>query len=223
MRRLCLLCLAAFPLAASAEDAAAPNLDPSAVTAPGLVARMVTAQALFAAGQAQKDALSMLAAAHLAGSVTLVSTEREPEAGDAPVADGEGPPLPPDAVAMAAAARAALDPDETLAVVLAEEEAANRLIPAGSLRSTQAVLAPGAAQDWRLAFDGQAQAEVGIIGAGQAPLRMTVTDAAGTVVCMPQTQKPTAACAFVPRESGYFTLRVENPSEQPASYLLLTN
>lgn len=222
MRLSALFLATLLPVALSAQEAELPNLDPAAIQAPGALARLVAGHALYRAAVADKDALAMLAAAHLAAGVTLVETARTPDPGSAEAA--ETPPgLPPDAAAMAEAARRMTDPEETLALLLAETGAGARYLAPAALRSTVASLEAGGAQDWRLPLDGGVLAEVGVIGAGAGVLRITLRDAAGNVICAPQTQMDVATCAFVPRESGYFVLRVENPAEAAVTYLLVTS
>jgi hypothetical protein len=189
----------------------------------GGVARYVLAHDLFASGRAEKDAGAMLIAAAIAGGFDLlaqpVEIRIEGEAAETPDAAA----APPDAAGMAEAARALIDPEETLAVLLSEAELGNRLIRAGALRAASATLAPGQSATLRVPFDGGNRAEAGMVGDGDSALILTVTDEEGAPVCAPRTLGDRAVCAFVPQTTGYFTLRIENPGGGVNSLLILTN
>lgn len=217
------LLFALLPAAALAEEAA-PNLDPLADTRPGVVAERVFAQQLYLHALARKDALTMLAAARLAGGVTLRKVKGQPEAtGKALPAQPDAAPAPPDAAAMLAAAQVLVEPEETLALLLEEGRAANALAPVGTARAIEATLSAGQSHSHTLPFDGAALAEVGLIEDGDARLALRVTDAAGTAICTPQTLGAPSLCSFSPRESGYFTVTVTNPGPGLSTYWLLSN
>ena len=83
MTRQFLLILLATQSPAWAEDRHAPNLMASGSGTQGGVARAFLSRQLYALGQANKDTITVLNAARLAASVTLLDTPRAHEtAGD---------------------------------------------------------------------------------------------------------------------------------------------
>jgi hypothetical protein len=203
---------------------AGPNLDATAPAQPGAVGQHVMAQQLYATALTRQDRLAMLAAASIAGGHAMTTLDRPVEvSGDAPANAPDATPAPPDAAAMAATARAQIDPEETLALLLAETEAGNRLVPGATIASSPARLAPGQSLTLRLAFDGASPAEVGLIGDGDGRLTMTLVDAEGALICQPRSLSAATACGFVPAVSGHFTLSVANDGPGVADLLILTN
>jgi hypothetical protein len=218
LRAAITLLLSLTPAQAQEEG---PNIDPAAQAEPGPVALVMLAHDLHAIGVARGDALTVLAAARLAAGVTLTSVERAPVKGAA--AEADPGPAPVDAARMLADARALAGEDELLSDLVDEAQAEAAQAARATVSASGATLGPGESADWQVAFFGAVNAEVAVLGDGPANLDLTVTDEKGTLVCTGSSTLPRAYCDVVPRWNGYFTLTVQNRSDTPAAFTLLTN
>lgn len=204
-------------LPAAAEDK--PNLDPTAPAIPGAVAMLVSAQSLYALGQARKDPLMVLTAARMMGDLALIPADRTP------VSTGKPGPVTmalPDADAMLATARALADGGDMLPDLI-ESVATEAQVQPKSLQVTPSRLDPAMADTWTLPFYGGTYAELAILGAGQGNLDLRVTDADGNPVCQDSGSADTAICGFTPRDNGEFTATITNAGDAADSYSLITN
>lgn len=181
----------------------------------GPVERLVLAQGLYEAGLAERDGLSQLAAARLAAGVTVQQVERAPEV------TGKGKPgeapAPRDAAAMQAGARAAVEADETLDILMTTTEAAAKVLPKGVVKGSEATLAPGQSHAYTLPADGDVTLDLGLITDGDARLELEVTSDAGALC------KAAAFCRIRLAESGFVTLTLRNAGETDERYLLISN
>lgn len=189
---------------------------PPALAEPaGPVERLVLAQGLYEAGLAERDGLSQLAAARLAAGVTVQQVERAPEV------TGKGKPgeapAPRDAAAMQAGARAAVEADETLDILMTTTEAAAKVLPKGVVKGSEATLAPGQSHAYTLPADGDVTLDLGLITDGDARLELEVTSDAGALC------KAAAFCRIRLAESGFVTLTLRNAGETDERYLLISN
>lgn len=208
------LLLAASPALAEIR----PNLDPAAPAAPGAVALLLTAQNLYALGQAGKDPLLVVTAARMMRGLALIESPRIPESTGKPAL---GDHTLPDPEAMFATARA-LDPGETLTDLI-EAIATETPPPPKALRATASQLAPGLSDIWTIPFYGGSYAELAILGSATGNLDLSITDAGGALICQDNGSADTAYCGFVPRDNGDFTVTVINSGQSPDAYQLITN
>lgn len=213
-----ILALMAGP--APAQDG--PNVEGTGTGQRGGVAQILLAADLFALGLAQQDALTVLAAARLAGRVDVaeVARDRVTTGGEAAAPAAGGPAT---AAQMLAAAQALAGEDPLMLDLLAEvgaEVARDRV--GGAVRSL-AALPPGATDAWTLPFYGQSLAEVAILGNGGGNLDLRVTDEGGQVLCQDLGPADRAYCDFVPARTGYFIITVDNRGPGHNAYHLLTN
>jgi hypothetical protein len=208
-----------------AQEGEGLNVDLTATGAPGGVARYDMAQALYALGVANKDAVLALAAAKLAASVQMTDLDRSSQQtrakGIADAADAAS--APPDVGMMFAAARAYAAEDESLLGLIdgvVAEEVSGLGIGATRQRGT---LTAGAVEDWKIPFFGASYAEIGVIGDGDSPLVVTVADENGNLITCPARVGDRFYCDFVPRWNGFFTTSIKNTGQLKNSYYLLTN
>lgn len=186
---------------------------PAQADTPGPAEQMLLAARLFAAGAEARDGLTQIAAARLAGAITLQPLDLKPE-----VSGGKAKAEPaalPDAAQMLEAARKAVEADETLGILLASTETTAEVLPKSSLRSLEAGLAPGQTHRYRLPADGGARVEIAVLS--DMPVQLEVATETG-LLC-----KTTELCRISLPESGFLSISLTNPGEGAASYRLLTN
>jgi hypothetical protein len=210
---------------AAAQDKSGPNVDTSATGTPGGASTLAVAQQLYAIGTANKDALTVLAAARLAASVTATDGPeiKKETKGDA-VAETEDPAdAPVEAATMLAMAKELAGDDDTLLGLIedAEAEGARGRI-GGAVRHLSRL--PGGMTDvWEVPFYGNSYAELAVIGDGDSNLDVLVTDENGNTVCFDVSWSDKVSCDFVPAWNGYFYITVQNTGSKRNSYYLLTN
>jgi hypothetical protein len=222
LRRLILIALLATP--AGAED---PNLAPDPQGAPGSAAQLVTAQRAYEIALTTGEMLPLLAAIRLARSVTLrpaTGWEKMTTGEALPDASGgaRAAPDPAGEAALTVARNlAGDDPDlQDLVYGLDAQEPRARSLTAVEARSD---LAPGQTDQWRLPLFGQVAAEIALIGDGDGPLLLTLTDDGGTVLCAHPPGPDLALCRLTPARNGFFTVTVMNPGTTVNSYRLIGN
>lgn len=224
MPRLSLILILALALPLQAEDL---NLSimPTAMT--GGPSRYVLARQTYQAAMASGDGLLLVAAIRLARSVTLRpptswvrSTAGEARAdqpkGRGPAADPGGPE------AVGIARSFAVEVPDLLDLVYDLDA------PAAQARATtasQAIADLGIGQTdvWRVPLFGEVPAELALIGDGDSPLSLTVSDDAGQVVCARPAAVEPALCRFSPARNGFFTVEVRNAGTVQNSYRLVGN
>lgn len=211
------------PSSLRAQEQSGPNVNPGGVAAKGAVASYMLAQDLFVLGQANNDALTVLTAARLAGSVRLDAAALQPEPLSKAKAEAQSFASPADVQQIMAAAKTLAAPDERLDPLLLDPDAMDAIGPIAPIKSSASKLAPGQSERWKLAFFGDSHAELAVLGGGGSNLDMLVTDEAGNTICFEAGPSDHAYCDFVPARNGYFTVTVQNSGEAGDAYLLLTN
>lgn len=146
-------------------------------------------------------------------------------------------PLPGalDPKAMMAEARDMLTPKDLLGDVIARAEAETP--PPGPVAMvTSLVQGPAGTTTFGVPLAGDSYGEIGLLQlsansteaavsdpATVGHLTLTVTDAAGNLVCRDASATSTALCGIVPKETGTFRVTITNDGTAPAAYLLITN
>ncbi len=228
MEKLCaafaatsLIALAA-PLAA--QDKSGRNLDPAGTGAPAGPAKFAIAQTLYAIGMANQDPLTVMAAAKLAAGVTLTDVEREVERTGAAVDGGtDAADAPKGAAAMFADAKALAGEDETLVGLIEDAEAERARGRIGGASRTASDLPGGQSDLFKVPFYGNAYAEVAVVGDGDSPLSVLITDENKNTICAVTGWPDRISCSFTPAWNGYFQIAVQNTGPGTNSYYLLTN
>ncbi|MDT8857057.1 hypothetical protein RNZ50_18875 [Paracoccaceae bacterium Fryx2] len=216
--------LAALASPAPAQDKTGANVDPTGVGTRGAVSQLALAQQLYALGLADKDALTVLTAAKLAGSVEIASVERKKETkGDAAAEEADTSDAPVDAATMLASARTLAGEDETLIGLIEVAGAEGSRGRIGGASSTLSRLPAGQSDVWEVPFFGNSLAEVAVLGDGDADLDVLVADENGNAICVETGSSDTVYCDFVPSWNGYFHVTVTNTGNRRNSYDLVTN
>jgi hypothetical protein len=187
--------------------------------------RLVLAQKTYEVAMANGDAVMLLAAIRLSRTVTLrpptgwtLSTAGE-VAPDQPTGwTGAPDPAAPQVLAIVQAL-AGEDPSlQDLVYDLDAQLPHGRSATAVEARSD---LGGGQTDTWRIALSGLTPAELGLIGDGDGPLGLGVTDDSGNVICqLPPSHVP-GLCRFVPARNGFFSVTVTNPGNVQNSYRLI--
>ena len=215
--------LVALSLPAFAEDKG-PNVNTTATGTKGGVATMALAQDLYALGMANKDALTVLTAAKLAGSVDVKEVEQKKETkGEAKADQTDGVDAPVDAATMLASAKVLAGEDETLVGLIEDAEAEGSRGRIGGASSTLSRLPAGQSDVWEIPFYGDSYAEIAVLGDGDANLDVLVTDENGNTICYYVSWSDKVYCDFVPSWNGYFYVTVQNNGGSRNSYYLMTN
>ena len=215
---------AADATAAAPAAAKGPNVKSSATGTKGAVATLALAQDLYTLGMTNKDALTVLTAAKLAGSVEVKETERKKDTKGEPLADQtDGVDAPVDAATMLASARELAGEDETLTGLIEDVVAEGSRGRIGGTSSTLSRLPAGQTDVWEIPFYGDSYAELAVLGDGDANLDVLVTDENGNTICYDVSWSDKIYCDFVPSWNGYFYVTVQNNGSSRNSYYLMTN
>lgn len=208
------------------SQTAEPNIMAAQTTAPGGARIFAMAQDLYLLGVANKDALTVLTAARLAGSVALQDgAEVKKETRGTAVAgsddgDSDGPVTVPQMLAMA---KELAGEDDLILSLIDDAEVEGARGRVGGAIQRLSGLHGGLTDVWEVPFYGASQSEVAIIGNGDTNLDVLITDANGNTVCVDVSASDKMMCDFVPAENGYFYVTVQNKGESKNSYYLLTN
>ncbi|MDZ4310279.1 MAG: hypothetical protein U1A24_06960 [Cypionkella sp.] len=214
------------PAATTEAPAAAkgPNVKSSDTGTKGAVATLAMAQDLYTLGMANKDALTVLTAAKLAGSVEVKDVERKKDTKGAEVAgEAEGKDLPVDAAMMMASAKELAGEDEVLAGLVEDAMVEAGRGRVGGASSTLSRLPGGQTDTWEVPFYGDSYAELAVVGDGDSNLDVLVTDENGNTICYDVSWSDKIYCDFVPAWNGYFYVTVQNNGSSRNSYYLMTN
>lgn len=150
---------------------------------------------LFAIGQAAGDPLLMLSAARLRKQAGL--------------AGGAGVPVGWEE--MLAGAEAMAGGDAGMAAMIGDVRAEGvKGVISGPVYAIADVQAGGTGMHPEIRFGGGDYAEAYVEARQDADLNLTVTDAAGRLICADADPSPIAYCGWRPAETGLFTIRVEN-------------
>lgn len=212
------------PAATEAAAAKGPNVKSSATGTKGAVATLAMAQDLYTLGMANKDALTVLTAAKLAGSVEVKEVERKKETKGTELAgEAEGKDLPVDAATMMASAKELAGEDEGLAGLVEDAMVEAGRGRVGGASSTLSRLPAGQTDTWEVPFYGDSYAELAVVGDGDSNLDVLVTDESGNTICYDVSWSDKIYCDFVPAWNGYFYVTVQNNGGSRNSYYLMTN
>ena len=225
VRRLLILsALAATPASVWADDA---NLSKTANDSLGAVSRLVVAQRGYEMALKSGDAILLLVAIRLARGVVLrspIAWERVTE-GEAPADQPKGRDAAPDPASSAALVIvqnfAGDDPDlQDLVYDLDAQLPQSRKETAVAM---DADLGVGQVDRWRMALFGEVPAEIGLIGDGDGPLSLSITDETGPTVCALAASPEPGFCRFIPARNGFFTVTIRNDGPAESHYRLLGN
>jgi hypothetical protein len=226
-RRRVLYLASILVLCMAPAHAEGPNLATGAAAAPGAATQLVLAQRVFRQAMATGEPILLLAAIRLARGVTTrpaPSWTRE-TGQDAPPVEtpgGNGPPDPGSAAALAVLQGMSVD-DPNLQDLAYDLDAQLPHVRQPVATVAKAGVGAGAQDDWRVPLSGAVPAEIALIGDGQTPLGLTVTDDSGAVVCVRPAATDPALCRFTPARNGFFLVHVKNAGAVWNTYLLLGN
>jgi len=223
--QLLLLVLATVSLPLGAGLAETSNLSIATSGKPGAAARLVLAQATYKAAMREGDAIMLLASIRMARTVTLrpaTGWTRE-TTGEATSDEPGMNAAPPDPAAPRTVAilQALAGEDPSLQDLVYDLDAQ---LPHGrQTTATRATseLPAGQTDIWRIALSGAVPIELGLIGDGDGPLGLTVTDDSGSVVCVLPAGDPPRLCRFTPARNGFFSVTVRNAGTVRNSYYLI--
>lgn len=216
--------LAATPTAILAEGA---NVSEAATGAPGAVAQLIAAQRGFEIALKSGEPVLLLVAVRLARGVTLrppTLWERVTE-GDAPADQPIGKEEAPDPASQTALVivqtYAGEDPDLQDLVYDLDAQ-----LPKGRKETAvaaDAALGVGQSDHWRMPLSGEVPAEIGLIGDGDGPLSLSITDETGALICAQPSSVEPGLCRFTPARNGFFSVTIRNDGTSQNSYRLLAN
>lgn len=224
MLRFAVLLTLASAMPLQAEE---PNLSLQSEGADGAAARYVLAQRVYEAAVATGDVVLLVAAIRLGRSVSFrtptswVKTTAGEAVPDQP--EGKGlavEPSGPDAVEIARSF-AAEDPGLQDLVFGIDAQRPQGRAETGTMAVSD--LGGGQSDRWRMPLFGELTAEIALIGDGDAPLALTVSDEAGQIVCTHPPGIDPALCRFTPARNGFFTVEVRNGGSTINSYRLVGN
>jgi hypothetical protein len=214
----------AFPRPALCDPA---NLVAETSGAPGATAQLVLAQRTYLAAMRDGDAVMLVSAIRLARSVAQreqtgwTRTTTGEVATDQPT--GRIAPADPAGSETLAIVQALAEEDPTLQDLVYDLDAQRPPRPRATASRASADLAGGQTDAWRIALSGLVPAEIGVIGDGDSPLGLRVTDETGAVICTRPPDVDPALCHFMPARNGFFLITVANPGDAWNSYHLLGN
>lgn len=217
------LLLALLPAAGRSQEA---NLATNTTGAPGTATRLIIAQRASEAAEVSGDAVLLLAAIRLARSVSIrvptawekTSTGETPEE---PGGDSAAPDPASDHAIQIVQGLAGEDPDLQDLVYDLDAQ-----LPQGDLETAVvalAVLSGGQSDNWRMPLSGLVLSEIGLIGTGDSPLALSVTDDAGNPVCAKPAGTAPSLCRFTPARNGFFVVTVQNTGTARNTYRLIGN
>jgi hypothetical protein len=206
--------VAAVGAACIATAVAAPQKGPNkgAAGKPGATAMAVdnlrTAAALVRYGDSAKDPLALITAARIIRESGASESKAERVGGKADAAKTKPDPLSADEVLARAKTLAAGRPD---LLALADD------VAKGSTRGAvdgpgrkRTVVGRGGIDQYRVTFRGGEAARVFVSGDGDSDLDLYVYDDNGNMVCRDVDSSDDMICAWTPRWTGNFTIRVRN-------------
>ncbi len=187
---------------------------PAAAEGPGPLKRLAVSRLLYETGQAERDALLVIAAAKLRKSVALSPADGAEDAG--------GAPLGWEGMLDTAAELAAGDP--ALAGLIEDVRAeAAKGVARGPVYSIARLAARDTDTYAAVPFEGQAYAEIYVEGEGRSNLDLFVHDAQNRLVCSDTDITDIAYCGWRPERTGKFSITVENRGPASTEYSMMTN
>jgi hypothetical protein len=216
LRHLLPVCLIALAPPAFGQEASPPAEQSGAQI-------LVLSQQLFRLGRAQKDALTVLSAARLAGSVALQE--------GTPLRNGPSPTAPLDASPLAQAEPSAMlalaeelaGEDEAMLMLIASARAESSSPSLATAIRRSATLAGMAEDQWQVPFYGLDYGELAVLGSGSSNLDITLTDDKGATLCRETGPSDVLLCGLLPDHNGFVTLHVKNLGSAPNTYAVITN
>lgn len=193
----------------------------------GAVHTLITAQRSYEEALKTGDVLLLLASVRLARGVVLrppTSWDRVTE-GESPEDQPQGKEAAPDPASPTALAilQTFAGEDPALQDLVYDLDAQLPRIRKPHAISRDADLGIGQADLWRMPLFGSVPAEIGLIGDGDGPLSLTITDGAGLQVCVLPPGVAPGLCAFTPARNGFFTVTIRNHGSLRNTYRLLAN
>jgi hypothetical protein len=218
-------CLAAGLAAASPTFADPANVALSQTGTNGAAARLVLAQDAYQTAMQKGDPILLLAAIRLARSVTLrlptgwIRTTTGDGSPDQEI--GRSAAADPASPKVLAIAQALAGEDHSLQDIAFDLDAQRPQGRQPTVIRATADVAGDQTDSWRIALSGGVPAELGLIGDGDSPLELTVTDETGSIVCaLPPGTSP-MLCRFTPARNGFFVVAVRNHGTVQNSYHLV--
>jgi hypothetical protein len=223
--RLAAPILAALLATSFPATAEAPNLAIPPKGTAGAATRLFLAQRTYQTAMESGDAVMLLTAIRLARAIVLRPPAgwSKTTTGKAPVDQPKGRSAAPDPATpqVLAIVQALAGEDTDLQDLVFDLDAQ---LPQGRKTSASAAnsdLGGGQSDRWEIVLPGQVSAEFTLIGDGDSPLGLTVTDDGGAVVCaLPPATEP-GLCRFTPARNGFFTLDVRNTGNLWNTYRLI--
>jgi hypothetical protein len=203
------------------------NLVAETSGSPGATGRLVLAQKTYLAAMRQGNAVMLVSAIRLARSVATRDpigwTRTTAGEADPKQPTGRTAPANPAGPETLAIVQSLAGEDPSLQDLVYELDAQRPHQPRATANQANADLGGGQTDLWRIVLSGQVSAEIGLVGDGDSPLGMTITDETGVVVCARPPNPDPALCRFTPARNGFFQVLVHNPGKAWNSYHLLGN
>ena len=188
------------------------------------VSKHLLASQLIDYGNANKDALALVAAARILkqSPARTVDPAKTTEGGeDTP--DKTKAADPHTAAAALASARALAKQDPTMLGLIGDVEAmAGRGRAAGPATHQDRVRAK-ATDEYEIVFSGGEVARLAVIGDGDTDLDLYVYDENGNDICKDDDRTDTMVCEWSPRWTGPFTIKIKNLGRVSNRYTMLIN
>ena len=192
----------------------------------GPVAQLAMAQELYAYGVENKDSMAALTAAKITSSIEAKDVERDMETKmveGAMAEQGTGKDMPADADMMYASAKEYAGGNKALLGLIDDAMSEGARGRVGGATRTLSRLRAGHVDTYRVQYFGGRQAELAIIGDGDANLDLLITDEHGNNICWDTSWTDQIYCSWWPRWDGWFNVTVENVGHIRNSYHILTN
>ena len=200
----------------------APDSDAKAEAS--VISKLSLARNLATVAAENKDAVLMVAAAKLEGSIATTSSTRDKTSETD--SEGKADEKTSKAQTLFAQARELADGDEhMLAVIDSTESAVNSSVKGRSAGPASSVTRVKARSSdiYRLSFRGGEKAELAIAGDNDTDLDIYVYDENGNAICSSTTTSDNEYCSWYPRWTGIFVIKVKNLGSVYNQYRLVTN
>jgi len=203
------------------------NTDPAGKGDPAkadAVSKHMLASQLIDYGQANKDALALVAAARIlkqapARPVEQAKTSKGGE--DTPEKTKSGDRY--SAAGALASAREIAKQDPTMLGLIGDVEAMSSRGRANGPASHQDRVRAKATDEYEIVFSGDEVARVAVIGDGDTDLDLYIYDENGNEICRDDDRTDTMICEWEPRWTGPFTIDIKNLGRVSNVYMMLIN
>lgn len=200
---------------------------PALAETTGPVADLVTAHRLYAEAMQSADTTALLSAIRLARPIAIrpapgwtVETSAAPQPDEPQGAPAPANPASPETLAIALAFAGE---DPTLQDLVYDLDIQSPAQPTATITAATSTLGAGQTDTWRIALFGMSAATLAVIGDGDTPLTLSVTDEIGTPICASPAAPLPDPCGFTPQRNGFFTVTVTNQGTVTNSYQLVAN